>query len=300
MDKSPAVIRAILLDEGVYRCSDRTMYRLLHSRDEVRERLNQARRRDYTKPELLATAPNRVWSWDITKLKGPVKGELYYVYSILDLFSRFAVGWMIARSETAELAKQLFEETCARQGIDPERLHVHSDRGSPMKAKTFTQFLEKLGVNQSFSRPHVSNDNAFSESHFKTLKEQPGFPARFGSFEDAEAYCQWFFPHYNHEHRHSGIAMMTPYMVHYGLAPAVNRKRQQILHAAFSAHPERFVNGSPRTQQLPEAVWINRPAPEKAADILAKELARDGRLRADRDATTCGSAGDGTILATVR
>lgn len=266
VDKAPSEVYATLLDEGIYLCSIRTMYRILHAHDEVRERRNVLRHPQYKKPELLATAPNQVWSWDITKLKGPAKWTYYYLYVILDIFSRHAVGWMVARRESAELAKDLIGETCMRQGIEEDQLIIHSDRGSAMTSKTVALLMSDLGVIKSLNRPHVSNDNPFSESQFKTLKYQPAFPERFGSIEDARAYCQRFFKWYNEEHYHSGIALMTPAVVHYGSAAKCNDRRQMVLAKAFEEHPERFVNGLPKVLELPEAVWINPPNPQKTSD----------------------------------
>lgn len=267
VDKAPGEVYAALLDEGRYLCSIRTMYRILRDADELRERRNVLRHPNHKKPELLATAPNQVWSWDITKLKGPVKWTYYYLYVILDVFSRHAVGWMVATRETAELAKSLIGETCLRQGIDREELIIHSDRGSPMTSKAVAMLMADLGVTKSLSRPHVSNDNPFSESHFKTIKYRPEFPERFGCIEDARAMCRSLFEWYNNEHYHSGIALMTPHMVHYGLAADCNRRRQEVLAMAFAEHPERFVNGMPRTLTLPEAVWINPPEEKKPESI---------------------------------
>ena len=263
IDKAPGEIYAALLDEGHYLCSIRTMYRILKEMDEVRERRNILRHPKYKKPELLAVAPNQVWSWDITKLKGPVKWTYYYLYVILDIYSRHAVGWMIAGRESAELAKHLIGETCSRQGINKEELIIHSDRGSAMTSKAVALLMADLGVTKSLNRPHVSNDNPYSESQFKTLKYQPGFPERFGCIEDARAHCQRFFDWYNNEHYHSGIALMTPSTVHYGLAEDRNRCRQDILSMAYEKHPERFVRGRPRVLTLPKAAWINPPKPRE-------------------------------------
>ena len=260
MDRSPGQVYATLLDEGQYLCSERTMYRILERHGEVKERRNQRKHPNYKKPELLATAPNQVWSWDITKLKGPVKWTYSYLYVILDIFSRYAVGWMVATRETAALARQLIEETYLKQDVNPGELTIHADRGSPMKAKSTALLMADLGVTKSHSRPHVSDDNPFSESQFKTLKYRPEFPARFGSLMDARAFCVPFFDWYNKEHRHSGIGMMTPEMVHYGLAEQVRTERQRILDAAYAAHPERFVRGGPVPPALPHEVWINPPA----------------------------------------
>lgn len=260
-DKAPAQVFASLLDGGVYLCSTRTMYRILHEHDEVRERRNILRHPQYKKPELLATAPNQVWSWDITKVKGPVKWSYFYLYVILDIFSRNAVGWMIAHRETAALAKVLISETCARQGIDANQLLIHSDRGSPMTSKAVALLMSDLGITKSFSRPRVSNDNPFSESHFKTLKYRPAYPERFGCIEDARAFFQRLFNWYNNEHYHSGLGLMTPSMVHYGFAEECNRQRQAVLSAAYAAHPERFPSGHPRVLELPKEVWINQPPP---------------------------------------
>lgn len=275
MDKAPAEIYATLLDEGRYLCSIRTMYRILKSLDEVRERRNQLRHPQYKKPELLAVAPNQVWSWDITKLKGPAKWNYYYLYVILDIFSRYAVGWMIATRETAELAKTLIAETCLRQGIDRSQLIIHSDRGSPMKSKAVALLLSDLGVGKSFNRPHVSNDNPYSESHFKTLKDRPLFPDRFGSIQDARVFCRHFFAWYNDEHYHGGIALMTPATVHYGQAQDCNDARQKILWNAHDAHPERFVRGRPKAIAFPPAVWINKPNPTDEPVLLSSAYAED-------------------------
>ena len=260
VDKAPAQVYAALLDEGAYLCSVRTMYRFLAARREVRERRDQLRHPHYQKPELLATAPNQVWSWDITKLLGPVKWTYYYLYVILDIFSRYVVGWMLALREAAHLAKRLIAESCLKQGIAPGQLTVHADRGPSMRSQGVAMLLGSLGITKTHSRPHVSNDNPYSEAQFKTLKYCPEFPERFGSYEDALAFCHPFFRYYNHEHRHSGIGLMTPYAVHHGLAPRITAARQQTLLAAYERHPERFVRRPPQPPILPEAAWINPPA----------------------------------------
>jgi putative transposase len=259
-DCSPVQVYASLLDEGQYHCSLRTMYRLLAAEGESRERRAQLSRPSYAKPELLATGPNQLWSWDITKLRGPVKWTFYSLYVILDVFSRYVTGWMIAYRESADLAQQLIEESCEKQEIVPGQLTVHADRGSSMTSKSVALLLADLGVVKTHSRPHVSNDNPFSESHFKTLKYRPGFPDRFGSIEEARQYCQEFFSWYNHEHRHSGLQLMVPATVHYGQAEKLISSRQSVLDRAYQAHPERFVKRPPQHPCLPEAVWINPPA----------------------------------------
>lgn len=259
VDKAPRAIYARLLDDGVYVCSVSTLYRTLRSLNEVRERRDVLRHPKYQRPELLATKPNQVWSWDITKLKAPEKLSYFYLYVIVDIFSRKAVGWMVATQESATLARELIAETCWRENINPNKLIIHSDRGAPMKSKSVALLLADLGVTKSFNRPHVSNDNPYSESLFKTLKYQPLFPRRFGSIQDARAFCKEFFHWYNDEHYHSGIALMTPSTVHRGRAAACNTRRQRVLDKAFARHPERFVKGRPRTLQLPKAAWINPP-----------------------------------------
>ena len=261
VDQAPHQVHAALLDEGVYVCSPRTMYRLLEQHGEIRERRDQLRHPAYQKPELLATRPNQVWSWDITKLRGPVKWNYFYLYVILDLFSRYVVGWMVAAGESAEMAKKLIQESLSKQGVAPGQLNLHADNGPAMTSKTLALKLADLGVTKSHSRPYVSDDNPFSESQFKTMKYRPEFPDRFGSLEDARAHSQGFFRWYNLEHHHSGIAMLTPYMVHYGLAADVLDQRQRVLTTAFQQHPERFVRKSPRPTPLPDAVWINPPKP---------------------------------------
>jgi len=235
------------------------MYRILQNAEEVRERRNQLRHPHYHKPELLATAPNQVWSWDITKLLGPAKWTYFYLYVILDIFSRYVVGWLLASRENADLAQRLIRETIDKQGVNPDTLTIHSDRGPAMKSHSVAQLLGSLGITKSHSRPHVSNDNPFSESQFKTLKYRPEFPDRFGSQEHARSFCLSFFDWYNNQHYHSGIALLTPAMVHYGLATAVTDARQQVLQSAYAAHPERFVNKPPSPLSLPTEVWINPP-----------------------------------------
>ncbi len=259
MDSSPAEVYATSLDEGRYLCSERTMYRILAEHAEIRERRNQLRHPRYTKPELLATGPNQVWSWDITKLKGPAKWTYFYLYVILDIFSRYVVGWMIAHRESATLARRLIADTCAKQGIKDGQLTVHADRGSSMTSKLVAQLLADLGVTKTHSRPHVSNDNPYSESQFKTMKYRPGFPARFGCIEDARGFCRSFFDWYNREHRHGGIGLITPEAVHHGRAAAIRACRQRVLEEAYLANPERFVRGRPTPPPLPQAAWINPP-----------------------------------------
>ena len=259
-DCSPAQVYASLLDSGQYHCSFRTMYRLLEAEGENRERRDQLIHPPYKKPELLATAPNQLWSWNITKLKGPVKWSFYYLYVLLDVFSRYVTGWMIAPCENAGLAKQLIEQACQQQKIVPGQLNIHADRGGPMTAQSLALMLADLGVSKTHSRPHVSDDNPFSEAHFKTLKYRPGYPDRFGSIQDANAFCLDFFHWYNHEHHHSGLRLLTPVTVHYGQAAQIVAQRQTVLDAAFQRHPERFVRKAPQHPSLPAAVWINPPA----------------------------------------
>jgi len=284
VDKAPAEVYATLLDEGTYHCSVRTMYRILDDAGEVRERRDQARHPHYKAPELLATAPNQVWSWDITKLLGPVKWSYFYLYVILDIFSRYVVGWMIAPHESSTLAKRLIAETCEKQNVLPGRLTIHADRGSSMKSKPVALLLADLGITKSHSRPHVSDDNPYSESQFKTLKYRPGFPDRFGSIQDGRSFCQDFFLWYNCEHRHSGIGLLTPEMVHYGKAETVTSQRRIVLASAFDEHPERFVRGLPVPPSLPEAAWINKPMIESKKIMPAENI------------SISGVAGDGSVI----
>ena len=259
MDKAPTEVYATLLDEASYLCSIRTMYRILDGEGEVRERRDQAKHPVYQKPELLATAPNQVHSWDITKLRGPVKWSYFQLYVILDIFSRYVVGWMVSTHESAALAERLIKNTILKQGIKPNQLTLHADRGSSMKSKKVAQLLADLGVVKSHSRPHVSDDNPYSESQFKTLKYCPQFPDRFGSIEDARAFCRRFFAWYNAEHHHTGIGLLTPEMVHFGKAKDVIDQRHRVMETAYQKHPERFFNGPPKRQLLPTAAWINKP-----------------------------------------
>jgi putative transposase len=260
-DQAPREVYATLLDEGRYLCSWRTMYRILEQNQEVRERRDQLRHPNYAKPELAATAPNQLWSWDITKLLGPTKWTYYYLYVIIDVFSRYVTGWLLADRESAALAEQLVRETCLKQGILPDQLTLHADRGSSMKSKPLAMLLADLGVTKTHSRPRISNDNPYSESQFKTMKYRPDFPDFFGSKEDARAWVRPFFDWYNNEHYHSSLGLLTPATVHYGQAAALLEKRQRVLDAAYAAHPERFVQKPPTVQSLPDAVWINRPQP---------------------------------------
>ena len=235
------------------------MYRVLEEDGATRERRDQLVHPQYQKPELLASAPNQLWSWDITKLRGPAKWTYFYLYVILDVFSRYVVGWMVAPRESAELAKKLIEETCEKQEIQPNQLGLHADRGSAMRSKPVALLLADLSVTKTHSRPYTSNDNPYSESQFRTMKYRPEFPDRFGCIQDSRAFCQTFFPWYNDDHRHSGIGMMTPAMVHYGLAAVVRENRQATLDVAYAAHPERFVRRPPTPPHLPKEVWINKP-----------------------------------------
>jgi putative transposase len=290
VDKAPAEVYATLLDEGVYHCSIRTMYRVLDEAGEVRERRDQARHPHYKAPELLATVPNQVWSWDITKLLGPVKWAYFYLYVILDIFSRYVVGWMIAPHESSVLAKRLIAETCEKQNVQPGQLTIHADRGASMKSKPVALLLADLGVTKTHSRPHVSDDNPYSESQFKTLKYRPDFPDRFGSIQDARSFCQGFFPWYNGEHRHSGIGLLTPEMVHYGKAETVIGQRRIVLASAFAAYPERFVHGRPIPPPLPEAAWINKPKAESNKVTSAESMPILGVVE-DEPETDCRSWG---------
>jgi putative transposase len=259
VDLAPVQVYSVLLDERRHLCSVRTMHRILAENAEVRERRNQLRHPQYAAPELLATKPNQLWSWDITKLHGPTKWTYYYLYVIIDVFSRYVVGWMIAHRESATLAKKLIAETCAREHIKPGTLGIHADRGSSMKSKTVAFLLADLGITKTHSRPHVSNDNPFSEAHFKTLKYRPDFPDRFGSIEHGRAHCADFFPWYNDEHHHSALGFLTPRDVHNGLAEQRLAHRADVLRAAFEAHPERFPHGMPKPATPPCEVWINKP-----------------------------------------
>lgn len=259
VDAAPATIFATLLDEGCYHGSVRTMYRLLAANDQTRERRNQRVHPSYSKPELLAERPNEVWSWDISKIKGPVKWNHYHLYVIIDIFSRYVVGWMIAERESAELAEQLIADTIAKHNILPGTLTLHADRGTSMRSKPVAALLVDLQVTKTHSRPHVSDDNPYSESQFKTLKYRPDFPERFGSIQDARAHCQQFFRWYNNVHRHSGIGLMPPEAMHYGRAAALTQQRTSTLQAAFLANPLRFKGIEPQPPAVPTAAWINPP-----------------------------------------
>jgi len=252
---------ATLLDEGRYLGSLSTFYRLLRQAGESKERRRQATHPATVKPELVAYQPNSVWSWDITKLRGPAKWSWYYLYVILDIFSRYVVGWMVASRESAALAEVLIRQTCAKQDIGRDQLTIHADRGTSMTSKSVAQLLVDLGVARSHSRPHVSNDNPYSEAQFKTLKYAPVFPDQFGSLADARALCEAFFGYYNHEHRHSGIGLHTPASVHHGTAHQIRARRAVTLDAAYTANPHRFAT-RPTPPRLPEAAWINHPSRE--------------------------------------
>jgi len=271
-DQPPAQVHAALLDEGTYLCSVRTMYRILDDNELVRERRNQLRHPSYEKPELLATRPNQVWSWDITKLKGPVTWSYFYLYVILDIFSRYVVGWLLADRESATLAKRLVAETCAKEKVAPGQLTLHADRGTSMRSKALGQLLADLSITKTHSRPHVSDDNPFSESHFKTMKYRPEFPDRFGSHEDGLGFCRFFFDWYNTRHHHSGLGFLTPAQVHHGLAGGALTHRVAVLARAHAAHPERFPNGAPRVAAPPAAVWINPPRDTSSTVVRERDV----------------------------
>jgi putative transposase len=265
VDRSPAQVWATLLDEERYLCSARTMYRLLAEAGESRERRDQLTHPAYVRPELLAARPNELWSWDITKLLGPAKWTYYYLYVILDVFSRYVVAWTIQYRESATVAEPLFAQALAQQAITPGQLTIHADRGSAMRSKPVAFLLADLGVTKTHSRPYTSTDNPYSEAHFKTLKYRPGFPERFASIAHARDVGRAFFAWYNHEHRHSGIALLAPAMVHFGRAAEIQTRRAEVLAAAHAAHPERFVGGMPTPPALPSAVWINKPSTPEAS-----------------------------------
>jgi putative transposase len=265
VDCSPAAVWATLLDEGRYLASERTMYRLLAQNGEVRERRDQLAHPAYQRPELLAERPNEVWSWDISKLKGPAKWTYYYLYAILDVFSRYCVGWTVQQRESGPVAEALIDQTIAQQQVGRDELTVHADRGSSMTSKPVAMLLSDLGVTKTHSRPYTSTDNPYSEAQFKTLKYRPGFPQRFDSIEHARAFCREFFGWYNNHHRHSGVGLMTPATVHHGRANAVHAARSAVLDAAYAANPERFVRRPPTPPPVPAAAWINKPNSEEVA-----------------------------------
>lgn len=260
VDKAPAEVYATLLDEGTYLCSERTMYRILRSVGEVRERRNQLRRPPAAKPELVAKAPNQVWSWDITKLKSTDKRAFYCLYVVLDIFSRYVVGWCVVPREDATVARELVEACCDRHGITPDQLTLHADLGAAMTSRTMAECMIDLGIVRSHSRPHVSNDNPYSEAGFKTFKYRPDYPGRFGPIEEARAYFHDLFAWYNHEHRHLGIGLLTPADMHFGRASEVTAKRARVLAAAYAEHPERF-RRQPVPPTVPTEAWINQPDP---------------------------------------
>ncbi len=300
VDLAPAEVYATLLDEGEYLCSERTMYRLLAAHHEVRERRNQLRHPHYTAPELMACRSNELWSWDITKLLGPAKWTYFYLYVMLDVFSRYVVGWMVAHRESATLAERFIHETYTRQGIERDQLTIHADRGPAMTSKPVALLLADLGVTKTHARPHVSNDNPFSEAQFKTLKYRPAFPERFGSIQDARAYCHVFFPWYNTEHHHAGLGLLRPADVHHGLAEQRVAARATVLATAYAAHPERFPAGLPHPPAPPVDVWINRPKTQVIEEASYTPILADSAtdsasldpLRASRYArSTLGAAG---------
>lgn len=268
VDKAPHQIYAKLLDQGQYLCSIRTMYRLLaQAHGGIKERRRQVQRPAYAKPELLATGPNQVWSWDITKLRSDIKYCYFYLYVIIDIFSRYVVGWMVSYGEQAALAKRLIKESCIKQNIADGQLTLHADRGSSMKSKAVSELLVDLGVIKTHSRPHVSNDNPYSEAQFKTLKYCPAFPDRFGCIEDARAFCREFFTWYNKEHCHSGIGLMKPEQVHYGLAYQIYQDRAEVLRKAFENHPLRFKGKCAKPPEPPKAAWINKPKADEDKEL---------------------------------
>jgi len=282
VDKSPEQVFAILAEDDKYVASARTMYRVLSEAKQVRERRNRRIHPVHVMPRLVANGPNAVWSWDISKLKGPAKGIWFMLYVVLDIFTRYVVGWMLAEHENAKLAQHLLRETMNKHGIEPGQLTVHQDRGAPMRAKSTMQLLDGLGVARSYNRPRVSNDNPFSESHFGTMKQRPELPERLGSVQHGRQVLRKLYRWYNHEHHHSGIAMLTPAQVHYGLADKVLAQRHAVRLAAYAAHPERFINGPPQVETLPKEVWINPPA-ETMPGIDSSQVVEMRALPKDRE-----------------
>lgn len=278
VDQPPHEVYATLLSGGVYLASVRTMYRLLAERGETQERRNQRRALVHPKPSLTATAPNQVWTWDITKLATTAVGVFLHAYVIIDLFSRYVVGWMVAAKECKHLAAQLFAETIARHGVEPG-LKVHADRGSAMKSDTLAQLLATLGVERSFSRPRVSDDNAFSEAQFKTLKYQPDYPGRFLGEVHARGWLASFFGWHNDEHHHSGLALFTPADVFFARVDQIRAVRQAALDEAYQAHPERFPHGPPRVALPPSEVSINPVT--SSAIVLEHEVSAPETSRSD-------------------
>jgi len=271
VDQSPREVYATLLDEGVYHCHWRTMYRILSEHDEVRERRNQRQHPQSTKPQLVAYGPNELWSWDITLLAGPARRLFYYLYVILDVFSRLVVGWMVAEGESSELAETVIAAACNNQNIRRDQLTLHADRGSAMRAKTVAQMLADLGVTKTHARPYTPNDNPYSEAQFKTMKYRPDYPDRFKGLDHAQSWARAFFAWYNHKHHHTGLGLMTPAVVHYGQADEVRAKRQRVLDEAYAAHPERFVKGRPIAPNAPDQVWINPPQPATVVGTVPTE-----------------------------
>jgi putative transposase len=269
MDKAPAQVYAKLLEDGRYVCSERTMYRILDEHGQVHERRAQRRHPEYVKPQLVASAPNQVWSWDTTKLPGPTKGTYFTLYIILDIFSRYIVGWQVTKSESAAVAQQLIEACCKRQAVPPGQLTIHADRGSPMVAKSTAQLYVDLGVAKSHSRPRTSNDNPYSESNFRTLKYRPDMPVQLGSLEHARQVVRALVDWYNDDHYHVGLALLHPVDVHYGRTTSIVAARQRVLDRAHAVHPERFVHGRPQQKSPPPAAWINPPA----VDPISVEVA---------------------------
>jgi transposase InsO family protein len=292
VDASPAEVYAMLLEQGVYLCSVRSMYRVLHRHNACRERRSLVHHPAHKKPQLVATAPNQVWSWDITKVRGPGRGEYFHLYVILDIFSRKVTGWLLADCESALLAEHLIASTLDREGIESGQLVLHADRGSAMRSKTVADLLVELGVGKSHSRPRTSDDNAYSEAQFKTLKYSPSFPGRFDSIEEGRAFCRQFFAWYNHQHHHWGIALFTPEQVHSGQFEQVLLDRQAALDKAYEAHPERFVRGRPIAKRPPAEVYINRPTTQ--IELTGTDEPAPEEVISQRQAqvqTTVGAAG---------
>jgi putative transposase len=275
VDQSPREVYATLLDEGVYLCHWRTMYRILTEHDEVRERRNQRQHPKHSKPQLVASGPNELWSWDITLLAGPARRLFYYLYVILDVFSRLVVGWLVDEGESSELAEMIIAAACNKQNIRRDQLTLHADRGSTMRAKTVAQLLADLGVTKTHARPYTPNDNPYSEAQFKTMKYRPNYPDRFDSLDHARNWARAFFTWYNQKHHHTGLGLMTPAVVHYGQTDEVRAQRQHVLDEAYAAHPERFVKGRPIAPKAPDQVWINPPQPATVSGASPTE-ARPG------------------------